>query len=92
MLAGLEGNFCTESNERCLHAKSFQLCPTLCNPMDCSPPDSSVSMGFSRQEYWSGWLCPPPGGLPGPGIKPTSAYVSCIGRQVLYHLCHPGSP
>ena len=28
-------------------------CPTLFNPMDCSPPDS-LSMGFSRQEYWSG--------------------------------------
>ena len=30
-----------------------QSCPTLSNPMDCSPPGSS-SMGFSRQEYWSG--------------------------------------
>ena len=27
---------------RCMCAKSFQLCPTLCNPMDCSPPGSSV--------------------------------------------------
>ena len=26
---------------------------------------------FSRQEYWSGLLCPPPGDLPKPGIKPT---------------------
>ena len=25
-----------------MRAKSFQLCPTLCNPMDCSPPGSSV--------------------------------------------------
>ena len=32
----------------CLVAK---LCPTLCDPMNCSPPGS---MGFSRQEYWSG--------------------------------------
>ena len=31
-----------------------------------------LSMGFSRQEYWGGLLCPPPGGLPNPGIKPTS--------------------
>ena len=30
-----------------------QSCPTLSNPMDCSPPGSSP-MGFSRQEYWSG--------------------------------------
>ena len=30
------------------------------------------SMGFSRQEYWSGLPCPPPGDLPDPGVKPTS--------------------
>ena len=29
-------------------------------------------MGFSRQEYWSGLLCPPPGDLPDPGIEPAS--------------------
>ena len=29
-------------------------------------------MGFSRQEYWSGLPCPPPGDLPEPGIKPAS--------------------
>ena len=28
------------------------------------------SMGFSRQEYWSGWPFPPPGDLPNPGIEP----------------------
>ena len=31
-----------------------------------------LSMGFSRQEYWSGLPCPPPGDLPDPGIKPVS--------------------
>ena len=31
-----------------------------------------LSMGFSRQEYWSGLSCPPPGDLPNPGIKPRS--------------------
>ena len=31
-----------------------------------------LSMGFSRQEDWSGLPCPPPGDLPNPGIKPTS--------------------
>ena len=30
------------------------------------------SCGFSRQEYWSGLPCPPPGGLPNPGIEPGS--------------------
>ena len=29
-------------------------------------------MGFSRKDYWSGLLCPPPGDLPNPGIKPAS--------------------
>ena len=37
-------------------AKSLQSCPALCDPMDCSPPGSSV-WGFSRQEYWSGLPC-----------------------------------
>ena len=36
-----------------------------------------LSLGLSRQEYWSVLSCPPPGDLPRPGIKPTS-YVSCI--------------
>ena len=31
-----------------------------------------LSMGFSRQEYWSGLPCPPAGDLPDPGIEPTS--------------------
>ena len=31
-----------------------------------------LSMGFSRQEYWSGLPCPPPGDLPIPGTEPTS--------------------
>ena len=31
-----------------------------------------LSMGFSRQEYWSGLPCPPPGDLPNSGIKPSS--------------------
>ena len=29
-----------------------------------------LSMRFSRQEYWNGLLCPPPGDLPNPGIEP----------------------
>ena len=49
----------------CMHAKSVQLCQTLCYPL-CSLSGSSV-MGFSRQEYWSGLPCPPPRG-PGGGL------------------------
>ena len=33
---------------------------------------ASLSMGFSRQEYWSGFPFPSPGGLPDPGIEPGS--------------------
>ena len=44
---------------------------TLCDPMDCSLPGSSVH-GFSRQEYWSGLPFPSPGNLPDPGIEPRS--------------------
>ena len=44
-----------------------------------------LSMGFSRQGYWSGLPFPPPGDLPNPGIEPASRYVSYIGGQLLYH-------
>ena len=48
-----------------------QSCPTLCDPVDGSLPGFST-MGLSRQEYWSGLPCPPPGDLPNPGIEPIS--------------------
>ena len=46
-------------------------CPTLSTPwtVACQAP---LSMGFSRQEYWSGLPFPSPGYLPDPGIKPGS--------------------
>ena len=50
-----------------------QLCPTLCDPMDCSLPDSSLLGDSPRQEYWSGLPCPPPEDLPNPGIKSRSS-------------------
>ena len=40
-------------------AKSLQLYPTLCDPIDGSPP-GSPSLGFSRQEHWKGLLFPSP--------------------------------
>ena len=45
-----------------------QLCATLWTVAHQAP----LSMGFSRQEYWRGLPCPPPGDLPDPGIEPTS--------------------
>ena len=40
-------------------AKSLQSCPTLCDPIDGSPP-GSPSLGFSRREHWSGLPFPSP--------------------------------
>ena len=41
---------------------------------------TSLSMGFSRQEYWRGLPFPPPGDLPHPGIKPTSLTSALSGK------------
>ena len=48
-----------------------QLCPTLCDRMDCSR-QASLSMGFPWQEHWSGLPFPIPGDLPNPRIESTS--------------------
>ena len=75
----------------CVPAKSLQSCSTLCDCTDCSPSGSSVH-AFSRQEYWSGLPCPPPGRLPDPEKElPTQRknprlYVSCT------PLAPPGKP
>ena len=47
-----------------------QLCPTLCGPMDFQ---AHPSMGFFRQEYWSGLSCLSSGDLPDLGIEPMSS-------------------
>ena len=41
------------------------------------------SMGFLRQEYWSGLPCPPPGDLPNPGIKPESLMSPALAGKFL---------
>ena len=66
----------------CLVAQS---CPTLCDPTDCS---LLCPWRFSRQEYWSGLPCPPPGDLPTQGLNPGLQHY----RQILYQLSHQGSP
>ena len=48
-----------------------QLCPTLCDPWTVAY-QASPSMGFSRQEYWSGLPFPSTGDLPDPGMEPGS--------------------
>ena len=51
-----------------VHAKSLQLCLTLCDAMDCSLPGSSVH-GILQARILGGLPCPPPGDLPNPGIE-----------------------
>ena len=46
-----------------------QPCPTLCDPTDCGSHWAPLSVGFSRQEYWSGVPFPSPGHLPNSGIE-----------------------
>ena len=52
---------------------------------------SLFSVGFSRQEYWSVFPCPPPGDLSNPGIKPVSPALQAdslptekTGKSLLY--------
>ena len=63
----------------CVLSRFSLVLKTLCNPTDHSH-QAPLSMGFSRQEYWSGLPCPPAGDLPDPGIEPVSL-VSCIGSE-----------
>ena len=74
----------------CMLSHSVTL--TLCDPMDYVACQAPLSMGFFRKEYWSGLPHPPPGDLPHLGIEHASVTSTCIGRCVLYHWCHLGSP
>ena len=51
-----------------------------------------LSMGFSRQEYWSGLPFPPPADLLDPGMELMSLMSLYTGRRVLYYQHHLGSP
>ena len=78
---------CISLGGECLRAKSLQSCPILCDPTDCSPPGSSVHADS-------------PGKNAAVGSHPSSrdssrsrhwthvSYISCVGRQVLYHQRH----
>ena len=47
------------------------------------PRQAPLSMGFSRQEYWSGLPFPSPGDLPDPGIKPVSLVSPALAGRFL---------
>ena len=62
-------------------------CLTLATPWTVAH-QAPLSIGLSRQEYWSGLPFPSPGDLPNPGIEPGSLNY----RQILYWLSYQGSP
>ena len=64
------------------HFSRVQLFVTL-QTVACRAP---LSMGFSRQEYWSGSPCPPPGDLPDPGMNPRLLCLLHLQAGVLSHL------
>ena len=67
----------------CLVAQS---CPTLCNPVDCSPSGSSVHGDTPGKNTRVG--CPPPGIFPTQGLNPGLSHC----RWIFYCLSHQGSP
>ena len=52
--------------------QSLQSCPTLCNPIDCSPPAASIH-GIFQARIQDGIPFPSPGDLSDPGIEPRSS-------------------
>ena len=75
----------------CLVAQSYLTDPShVCNPMDCIVCQTSLSIGFSRQEYWRGLPFPTPGDLP-PKIKPVSLVSPALAGG-FFTTAPPGSP
>ena len=68
-------------------AEPLQLCPTLCNSMDCNMQGSYIH-GILQARKWVGCHALLQGNLPHPGTEPES-HICCIGRQV---LVPPGKP
>ena len=73
---------------RCVRA---QACPTLCDPMDCSPSGTSAH-GIFQARILEWFAISSSRGSSQPRDRTHISYVSCIGRQVLYHKCHLRSP
>ena len=67
----------------CVCVKSLQSCLTLCNPVDCSPPGSSV-LGISQARILEWVAILSSRGSSQPRDQTHVSYISCIGGQVLY--------
>ena len=68
-----------------------QLCLILCNPMDCSPPGSSVH-GILQARILEWIAIPSSRGSSQPSDQTHISHISSTGRWVLYHQHHLGSP
>ena len=68
----------------CMCAKSLQSCPNICNPMDCSPPGSSV-LGILQARIQEWFAMPSSRVSSQPRYGTWVSYVSCIGKQFLYY-------
>ena len=75
----------------CIYAKSLQSCPTLCDPMDRSLPDSSVPTCFQARINGVGCQTLLQGIFQTQGLNPRLLCL-LIGRQVLYSRDFPGTP
>ena len=73
------------------YAKSLQLCPVLCNPMDYNPSGSSVH-GILQARKLKWVAMPSSRGCSPSRDQSCASYVSCTGRWVLDHCCRLGSP
>ena len=75
----------------CACVKSLQLCLTPCNPMDWGLPGSSVH-GILQARILEWVAMPSSRASSQPKDQTRISYISCVGRQVLYHQHHLGSP
>ena len=71
-----------------VHFSYVCLCATLWTVVHQAP----LSMGFSRQEYWGGLLCPSPRNIPDPGIEPVFLLTSPALAGESLPLSHRGCP
>ena len=69
------------TSSMCVCVKSLSRVQLFVTP--CTVARQALSMGFSRQEYWSGLPFPSPGHLPSPGISPSSVASSALATGVL---------
>ena len=74
-----------------VHAKSLQSRPTLRDPMDCSPPGSSVH-GILQAGILEWVAISSSRGSSQTRVQTLLSYVSCLGRQGLYHVPDYGKP